>query len=75
MKLATGVVEPSRIQPRVTEEVAVDSARRADSSFAAWGQSWLAVVGLGVGVVAGWLLSEIFRRYVLVGVRRRRNDD
>ena len=75
LNLAVEVVDPSRIQPRVTEEVAIDSARRADSSRGAWSQSWLAVVGLGVGVVAGWLLSEIFRRYVLVGVRRRRNDD
>lgn len=48
MKLATEVVDPSRIQPRVTEEVAVDSARRADSSRGVWSQSGLAVVGLGL---------------------------
>jgi len=75
LNLAVEVVDPVRIQPRVTEESAAEGVRRVDSSRGVWSRSWLAVVGLGVGVVAGWMLSEIFRRYVLVGVRRRRNDD
>ena len=75
MNLAVEVVDLVRVQPRVTEEVAAEGVRRADSSRGVWGQSWLAIMGLGVGVVAGWLLSEIFHRFALVGARRRRNDD